>query len=278
MPGAPKIDCHCHVVDPMRFPYRPDTPYRPSGQEIAPFDTLLRVMAMNGISHGVIVGTNSGYGEDLSPVLDALAHGEGRFVGIAVVDNAISTSALRRLRKAGMVGIAFNTTLTPPGFYDDTGDLLARLADLDMLLQIQLREDQLLRLLPLLDKSDVRVVIDHCGRPAPEKGVDQPGFSALLALGRAGRAVVKISGFSQFAHQRFPFDDVRPYVNALVDAFTPDLCVWGSDFPFLRAPERMEYASVLQLAQGFLPDAAARQKIFWETPRRIFGFNGTTVA
>ncbi len=31
----PKIDCHCHILDPARFAYTADTPFRPAGGEIA---------------------------------------------------------------------------------------------------------------------------------------------------------------------------------------------------------------------------------------------------
>lgn len=30
----PKIDCHNHILDPVRFPYGADSIYRPSSQEI----------------------------------------------------------------------------------------------------------------------------------------------------------------------------------------------------------------------------------------------------
>ena len=30
----PMIDCHTHVLDPVRFAYASDVAYRPSGQEI----------------------------------------------------------------------------------------------------------------------------------------------------------------------------------------------------------------------------------------------------
>ena len=30
----PKIDCHCHVLDPARFPYGEASAYRPAGQEV----------------------------------------------------------------------------------------------------------------------------------------------------------------------------------------------------------------------------------------------------
>ena len=44
IPAGPKIDCHIHAIDPVRFPYAADTPYRPSGQEIAPAAHLVRVL------------------------------------------------------------------------------------------------------------------------------------------------------------------------------------------------------------------------------------------
>ena len=264
------IDCHCHVIDPARFPFQPDTRYRPTGQEIAPVDHLLRIMDLHGVMHAVIVATNSGYGEDLSPVLDALARGEGRFRGVAVVANDIGTVALTRLKAAGMVGVAFNTPFHGTGHYAGAGDLLRRLTDLDMLLDLQVRDDELLAMLPMIERSEMRLVFDHCGRPDPARGLQQPGFQALLALGRAGRAFVKLSGVSQFSAQRHPYADTAPFVSALLDAFTPARCVWGSDWPFLRAPERIDYGPLLALAKA-LPDVT-RHAIMRNTPSRLFGF------
>src|SRR3954464_14189248 len=108
--NEPKIDCHCHVIDPVRFPYDPETPYRPSGQEIAPIDHFSRMMDVHGVRHALVVGTNSGYGEDLRPVADAVARGEGRFKGVAVVSNDAAVSELARLKSNGFVGVAFNAT------------------------------------------------------------------------------------------------------------------------------------------------------------------------
>ncbi len=267
-----KIDCHCHVIDPARFPYRPDTRYRPSGQEIAPFDHFTRMMDLHGVRHAIVVGTNSGYGEDSSPVLDAIARGEGRFKGIAVVSNDITVADLVRLRTGGIIGIAFNAPLNSTALYARTDELLRVLADLGMILQIQVKEDQLLDFMPLIERSKLRLLIDHCGRPSPGAGVAQPGFKALLELGRAGRATVKLSGFSQFSTERFPYPDVRPFIDALLDAFTLDGCVWGSDWPFLRAAERIDYGPLLQLAESILPNDADRTKVLWDTPSRLFGF------
>jgi len=112
--NEPKIDCHCHVIDPVRFPYDPETPYRPSGQEIAPIDHFIRMMDLHDARHALLVGTNSGYGEDLRPVADAVARGEGRFKGMAVVSNDAAVSELAGLKSNGFVGVAFNAPFHGP--------------------------------------------------------------------------------------------------------------------------------------------------------------------
>jgi predicted TIM-barrel fold metal-dependent hydrolase len=269
-----KIDCHCHILDPARFPYLADTAYRPAGQEISAAAQFLNVMDFYGVRHALVVGPNSGYGIDNRCLLDAMERGDGRFKAIAVVPLDIGSAELARLKSRGIVGVAYNTTLQGVDYYLGSGELLAKLADLDMFLQIQLEQDQLLGLGPLIEGSAVRLLIDHCGRPVAEAGLDQPGFKALLALGRSGRASVKLSGYQKFSRQPHPHGDAWPYVRALVDAFTLDRCVWGSDWPFLKATERIDYGPLLKLAATLFPHPADRRKLFWDTPRRLFGFGG----
>jgi hypothetical protein len=63
----PKIDCHNHVFDPAAFPYRPDTAYRPAGQEIGTALQFRHVMDCYGVRNALAVGPNSGYGTDSRP-------------------------------------------------------------------------------------------------------------------------------------------------------------------------------------------------------------------
>jgi predicted TIM-barrel fold metal-dependent hydrolase len=268
----PKIDCHCHVLDPARFPYAPDVAYRPAGQEIGPLAQYLQVMDAHGIAHALLVGPNSGYGLDNRCLLDALAQGAGRLKGIAVLPLDTGRDTLVELRAQGVVGVAFNAALLGTAFYRHTEPLLRQLAELDLLLSLQVQGDQLIELLPLLDRTGVRVLIDHCGRPTVEQGVAQPGFQALLGFARSGRVAVKLSGQQKFSAMPPPFDDTRPYLDALIEAFTLDACLWASDWPFLRAPQRLDVGPLLRQVERLLPDAADRRKLFWDTPRRWLGF------
>ncbi len=56
-----KIDCHNHIFDPARFPYRADTVYCPSDQEIGTAKQFARVMNACGVGHALLVGPTSGY-------------------------------------------------------------------------------------------------------------------------------------------------------------------------------------------------------------------------
>ena len=268
----PKIDCHCHVLDPARFPYAPDVAYRPAGQEIAPLEQYLQVMDAYGIRHALMVGPNSGYGLDNRCLLDALERGGGRFKGIAVAPSDIDRDALIELRARGIVGLAFNAALLGTAYYLNAVPLLNTLAELDMLVSLQVEGDQLVELLPLIERSDVRVLIDHAGRPAAGRGVEQAGFQALLGLAKTGRIAVKLSGHQKFSALPPPYDDTRPYLDALLEAFTLDACLWASDWPFLRASQRLDVGPLLRGVERLLPDPNDRRKLFWDTPQRWLGF------
>jgi predicted TIM-barrel fold metal-dependent hydrolase len=267
----PKVDAHCHVLDPARFPYPPDVAYRPSGLEIAPIEQYLQVMEAYGIRNALFVGPNSGYGLDNRCLLDTLARGAGRFKGVAVVRNDIPREELLRLKEAGVVGVAFNATVLGVDHYLAAGDLLRLVADLDLFVSMQVEHDQLVALRPLLERSGARIVFDHCGRPRAGSGTDQPGFQALLAMARTGRMAVKLSGYQKFSLQPPSHADAQPFVRALLDAFTPDACMWGSDWPFLKSPVRLDVGPLLRQFETIVPSAEERRRILWETPRRWLG-------
>ena len=268
-----KIDCHNHILDPLHFPYAADVAYRPTGQEIGSRQQHEAVMDAYGMRRALIVGPNSGYGLDNRCLLDALERSGGRFKGIAVVPNDTGTDALLALKARGVVGVAFNPSLLGLGFYADAQPLMRRLAELGMLVQVQVHEDQMVELAPVLLDSGAHILIDHCGRPDPARGLAQPGFQAVLSLARSGRATVKLSGLQKFCDQGWPFANTLPYVEALIEAYGLDQCVWASDWPFLKAPERLDVGPLLRWIEKLLPDAADRRRLFWDTPCRVLGFD-----
>jgi len=164
--GQAPIDCHVHVLDPERFPYAPDTAYRPAGAETGSREQLGRLLDAHGIAQALIVGPNSGYGLDNRCLLDALAHGGGRYKGVAVVRNDASRAELQDLQAAGIVGAAFNAALLGVDFYRDIAPLLERLRELGLWAQMQVERDQLAALAPMLLDSGARLLFDQKEYPA----------------------------------------------------------------------------------------------------------------
>lgn len=264
----PKIDGHCHVLDPQRFPYAPDVGYHPQGQEVGDARCFSAVMDCHGVRHALLVGPNSGYGLDNRCLLDAIAQGGGRFKGVAVLPNDCGLERLQQLQAQGIVGVAFNAALHGEAHFADIEPLLLRLRQLGLWAQFQVQNDQLPFFLPMIERSQVRVMVDHCGRPDVARGLAQPGFQALLALGRTGQAVVKLSGPIKFSGRPFPFDDVAPYAHALAGAFGLGRCIWASDWPYLKAPYRLDYGPMLGwFASLFTPSEC--QQIMWDTPKAL---------
>jgi predicted TIM-barrel fold metal-dependent hydrolase len=266
-----KIDAHCHVLDPARFPYGPDVAYRPAGQEMGDAQYFKEVMACYAVEHALLVGPNSGYGTDNRCLLDAIKNGTGKFKGIAVVPSDCSLETLEELKASGVIGVAFNPSLHGFEYYADIEPLLRRLKVLDLWAQFQVENDQLVQFMPMLNRVDGKVMFDHCGRPAMDGATQQAGFQSLLSLGREGRAVVKLSGYAKFSKAGFPFPDVRPFLDELTHHFGTRHCVWASDWPYLKAPFRLDYGPMLKVFESQF-SKSDREVMMWSAPKQHFGF------
>jgi predicted TIM-barrel fold metal-dependent hydrolase len=271
--SAPRIDCHCHLFDPVAFPYTPGVFYEPAGGEIATAAYFEQVMQAYGVRHALLVGPNSGYGSDNRCMLDAIRHGQGRFKGIAVVDNHASTAQLQELQAQGVVGMAFNMALLGLAHYDDADALWARMAALGLCVQVQVEGEQMAALAPRLMGCGAQVVVDHHGRPDVTRGLSSPGFQALLGMGGSGRCAVKLSGYDKFSREALPCADAQPFTAALLQAFGAANCVWGSDWPHVRATRRLDYGVLLNVLARSVPSEAERHAILHDTPARLFGFS-----
>lgn len=149
-----------------------------------------------------------------------------------------------------------------------------KLAERDLVLDVQAEGDQWLRLGPELASapSPLRIVIDHAGRPPVGDGPRSEAFQALLRLADREGVAVKLSGPMRYSRRPPPYDDVDPFVAAVVRAFGARRLVWGSDWPFLRVDRRVDYAPMLACLGRAIPSAADRRTILSATTARLFGF------
>lgn len=267
------IDSHCHVLDPARFAYSRDAAYRPPATLRGTVEDFVATLDAHGVSHALLVSPTAAYNHDNSYLIDTLFRFPDRFRGIARLPFDIDLETMQRFARQGVIGVRADLigdgldAIRHPHF----DGWLTKVERCQWLLQVQCEKDQLTHAAPALTRRDVRLLIDHCGRPDPALGVAQRGFQTLLALGREGH-FVKLSGAFRFSLEPAPHADCDRFVAALLDAFTPQRCVWGSDWPFLRMEETVSYARALDQLHHWVPDAHCRQTILSITPSRLFGF------
>jgi predicted TIM-barrel fold metal-dependent hydrolase len=270
---VPAVDSHAHVLCPGRA-FAPDIPYEPHATQQGTAVQFRAVLDAHGLTHGLLVAAQP-YLYDNSCMLEAIAQSNGRFKGIALVRPGATEMELTMLAEAGVVGIRFNLSSFGMREFTEPGAerLLAQIREMGWFLQIHCEGDELAEAMPIIRKSGVMVMLDHFGRPEISHGLRQPGFAALLELGRAGDNVMKLSGPFRCSREGYPYRDVDPFIDAAINAFTLDRCVWGSDWPFVRVDERIDYGPPFGCLQRWLPAEADRQAILWHTPARLFGFS-----
>ncbi|MGG5822106.1 amidohydrolase family protein [Falsiroseomonas sp. HW251] len=269
----PAVDSHAHAFDLSRQGWGGDRGFDVQPNELGTARQFLHVLECHGFTHGLLINPLGGYGANNTYMLEAIAEAKGRLKGVALLPNETPEAEIRRMVEGGIVGIRFNLEFpTSPPLHGPAGEwALARAREVGWFAQVHYHHGpSIVAAMPILRKAGVPVVVDHCGRPELEAGIGQPGFQALLELGRSADAYVKLSGIFRFTATGSPYEDTDPYVRALIEAFGVDRCVWASDWPFLRAKARTDYGPLLAALHRVVPDAADREKILWTNPARLF--------
>jgi 2-pyrone-4,6-dicarboxylate lactonase len=269
VPSPLSCDSHAHIFGPVsRYPLAENRDWTPPDRPVEAYAEMLDTLHMQ---RAVIVQSSS-HGTDNRVTLDAIARIGKRCRGVALVAPTITDDDLGVLGKGGMTGIRLSTMLK-----GDLGirhlDLMARrLSEIGWHIELHFdRADEILDLLPQLIRLPVACVIDHLGRVRGAMGVNCAAFQALLRLFRENdRTWVKISSWYRLSDQGPPYDDMRPFVDALVST-RPDRLLWGSNWPhpLLPGPPPDDVDLLDQLQQWVGP---ARRMILVDNPARLYGF------
>jgi len=203
---------------------------------------------------GVIAGGRP-ENEGFEATLDAVAH--PRLVGIRRVlhtqPDALSQGSRFRenLRRLGGRGLSF--------------DLCVRQDQLGLALE-------LVRACP-----GTTFIIDHCGSPdiAAHDGVGDEGFShwrsGMEALAAVPGVYAKISGISVYARaDQHTAEVLNPYIETVVESFTPSRCLWGGDWPVVNLG--MGLSAWCELSRACIEGAAGEeaQRIFVDNARGLW--------
>jgi predicted TIM-barrel fold metal-dependent hydrolase len=277
-------DCHVHVIGPTdRFPMAPERVYTP---DYAPVDDLVRHLKVLHLDRVVIV-TPSPYGTDNRSTLYGLQRLGKRARGIAVVPENVSHRELAELHHQGIRGVRLNVET---GGTNDPRLLIATLtrtaemvAPLQWHVQIYTNLAMIDALRDVIPGLPVPVVFDHFGHLEAKKGLQQPGFSALLDMMKSGKVYVKLSAPYRISELE-GYGDAKTYVEAMVSA-NPERVLWGSDWPHtIPAPgkkrtregierfRREDDGQALNRIARWVPQPDRLKKLLTENPERLYFF------
>ena len=113
---------------------------------------------------------------------------------------------------------------------------------------------------------DVTFVLDHLGKPAAL----EPWSDDLRALARRPNVACKLSGLATELGPGWTEARSAPYLRVALDAFGPDRCMFGSDWPLVTLPathERWTDAVLAALADATAPE---RHAVLAGTAERIY--------
>jgi len=118
---------------------------------------------------------------------------------------------------------------------------------------------------------DVRVIVDHIGKPDVTEAEPHASFEPVLRLADYPNVYAKIGDYQIASKQDYPWRDTWPFVRKLADRFGAGRMMWGTGYP--RTARIVPLAQGLRYVKEDLPlSNDERRQILWDCPATLFGF------
>jgi len=269
---ANACDAHCHVFGPAaKFPFADERTYTPPD---SPFEAFQELQKTLGLSRAVIVQATC-HGTDNSATLDAIARSNGRYRGVAIVDQTFTDEQFEALNEGGIRGVRFSFARhigNAPDF-SLVKRVVEKIAPLGWHLVLYMEAPDIIENAKILEELPVPVVIDHMGRVETKNGLEQEAFQLLLSLLKNQEDFwVKICGAERISSKGAPYHDAVPFAQSLIEA-APDRVLWGTDWPHPNIDGLMPNdGDLMNLLPLYAQDEDVLNRILVDNPARLYGF------
>lgn len=231
----PIVDTHAHIYseDVERYPRIPNPYLPPAGR--GTIEDLKAEVERNRIDRVVVVQTFTVYRHDNRLTIDTVRQNSSWTTGVLNLDpfDARSIDLMRESRQVGVHG----NRVSEGWPTDDTvrpehRQLWEAAQELDMVICALLNPPNCHSLARLLESfPDVPVVLDHCANLSAADFPDSSNLQTVLELARFENLYAKLSFIVTGSAEEFPCRDMFDLTRRIIEAYTPERCIWGSDFP-----------------------------------------------
>lgn len=285
---SPRIDAHQHFWKLARGDYRWLGPeLTPLYRDFGPAD-LAPLRARHGIDGSVLVQAADSVAE--TEYMLALAAQDPTILGVVGwVDfeaKDVADTLERLARNPKLVGVRPMLQDIPDVRWmlrDNLAPAFAALVELNLAFDALVKPPHLPHLVRLVDRHpDLRIVVDHGAKPTISAGERWPARAAwsadLRRLAAHPRLHCKLSGLVTEASRDWSESDLAPYAHELVEIFTPQRTMWGSDWPVvdLAGGYSRWYESAHAVFAGL--HAGERRALFGATAAEFYGLSWTPPA
>jgi predicted TIM-barrel fold metal-dependent hydrolase len=273
------IDCHAHIYseDEKAYPVI-EKPYRPPAGK-GTVAHLRQEMKAAGVRSAVAVHTFTFYGFDNRFVADACRDNRDVTTGVCLLnpDDSNSPALLERYVKENNIRGLRLINNQKTGRLDEPGNnaLLSTCQRLGITACLLTNRDSRSQIEALAARyAKLSLVLDHCLNLVAGKQFDGI-LSDMLDLAKVPNLHAKLSYLVTGSAEEYPFGDMHDSCRQIIKAYTPERCLWGSDFPCELWCPKASYAQHLQVFTDELGiDERTKRQILSETPRRL-GFATT---
>lgn len=273
--GLPTNSCdsHCHVFGPASiFPYSDIRKYTPKD---APKQDLFALHRQLGFTRAVLVQASC-HGTDNRAMVDMMLDAEGRYRGVAIIDESFTFAQLQALHEAGVRGIRFNflprlVDIKPPEYYLKIAELIA---PFNWHIVVYFESEHLPNIEPLLSDLPAPLVIDHMGRPDITQDINSESFQRICNLvSRNSQNYIKVSCIERLTKTGAPYLDVIPFAKYLVENFSSQV-LWGTDWPHPNMEPNIPNDIALVNSIALMATTAElQQKLLVNNPHRLYQFD-----
>ena len=229
------VDAHPHIYSPDSAKYPTiDVPWEPG--EPAAVANLNRRMDDAGVGRAVFIQTGTFYAFDNRYVMDSAKANATWACGVVTLSPDdpshldVLEEGVRKFSVRGMRGIPDRISrISSPNVYR----LWTKARDLGIPVNCMVMDD--LDRVPEIEKvagdlPDLRIVLDHCFLMNTRHNLE-PTLAALKRLSARPNIYAKLTCGTHGSYRVYPHTDMHGPLKQVIEWFTPNRCVWGSNFP-----------------------------------------------